>query len=74
MQYLLLIHDDPADYYDGLYEEFWVPRGFPGTPWDAQQHALSFAGNGGYRYWPEENFADAFGAGFWRSARGSVQR
>ena len=22
MQYLLLIHDDPADYYDGLYEEY----------------------------------------------------
>lgn len=51
---------------NGLYDEFWAARGFPGTPLEAQQKALAANTaanpNGGYRLYPEENFADAFGA------------
>jgi len=55
----------------GLYQEFWEARSFastaaaPHTPLDAQNLAIQKdqeVVNGGYRYWPEENFADAFGA------------
>src|SRR5687768_2523121 len=50
---------------NGLFDEFWAVRGFPGTAWEGQLEAIrreSTAVNGGYRYWVEENFADAFGA------------
>jgi hypothetical protein len=55
---------------NGLYDEFWAVRNFTGTaagtPWDAQLRAIAHNTvanpNAGYRYWPAENFADAFGA------------
>jgi hypothetical protein len=50
---------------NGLYDSFWGVRGYPGTPWEAQQRAIAAEAvrlNSGYRSWPEENFADAFGA------------
>jgi hypothetical protein len=50
---------------NGLYDSFWKVRRFPGTPMQAQQAAIAkeaVAVNSGYRFWPEENFADAFGA------------
>jgi hypothetical protein len=50
---------------NGLYDEFWTVRGFPGTPWDGQNQAIALEATGvnkGYRYWVAENFADAFGA------------
>lgn len=49
---------------NGLYDEFWAARGFPGTPMDSQLRALAaerIVLNSGYRYWPEEMFADTFG-------------
>jgi hypothetical protein len=36
---------------------YWVLRGFPGSWWDAQQHAISA---GGWSFFPDESFADAF--------------
>jgi len=51
---------------NGLYNEFWRVRGFPGTPWEAQLKAIELTNTqgdaAGYKWWPEENFADAFGA------------
>lgn len=37
---------------------YWAMRGFPGTWWDANTRADSPAG--GWRYYPDESFADAF--------------
>lgn len=56
---------------NGLFDEFWEARGFtraidaPRTPMEGQELAMRLdreSLNGGYRFWPEEHFADAFGA------------
>lgn len=50
---------------NGLFDEFWAARGFPGTALEANDKAMAMEKvllNSGYRHWPEENFADAFGA------------
>lgn len=53
-----------------MHERFWIARGFneapnaPHTAWQAQLLAIQKdkeSPNGGYRYWPEEAFADTFG-------------
>jgi hypothetical protein len=47
-----------------MHEAWWKARGFTGTALEAQQHAIALeaqAINSGYRYWPEECFADTFG-------------
>ena len=46
---------------NGLYDEFWAARGFPGTPMEYQLKAISLSGNTGYGYYPREMFADTFG-------------
>lgn len=57
-----------------MHEAFWVARGFaeaaktnpaiPATAWEAQLLAIQkeqVLENSGYRFWPEEAFADTFG-------------
>jgi hypothetical protein len=56
---------DMNNWPSGLYDEYWAARNFPGRAWEAQLRAIELEKqclNCGYRYWPEESFADTFGA------------
>lgn len=43
--------------FDRIRERYWAFRGFPGTWWDGQ---LKANGGGGWAYYVDESFADAF--------------
>lgn len=45
-----------TDGHNEVRERYWAMRGFPGSWWDAHQHALA----AGWSYYPDESFADAF--------------
>jgi hypothetical protein len=48
---------------DRIRQRYWTWRGFPGTWWDGQLKAIN---GGGWPYYPDESFADAFAhAMFW---------
>ena len=47
-----------ADGHNEVRERYWAMRGFPGTWWDA--HTFANSPGGGWRYYPDESFADAF--------------
>jgi hypothetical protein len=43
--------------FDEIRDRYWKFRGFPGTWWDGQLKAIN---GGGWSYYPDESFADAF--------------